>query len=50
MKRKKESAFKPDSYREEMLKVEHGLRGEGSGFTENHVVFIPTRVSRFYSY
>ncbi len=40
MKKKKESAFKPDSYREEMLKGEHGLRGEGSGFTENLTLII----------
>lgn len=47
MKRKKESAFKPDSYREEMLKVEHGLRGEGSGFTENLTLIIGLMWSLF---
>lgn len=47
MKKKKESEFKPDSYREEMLKVEHGLRGEGSGFTENLTVIIGLMWSLF---
>lgn len=47
MKKKKASAFKPDSYREEMLKVEHGLRGEGSGFTENLTVIIGLMWSLF---
>lgn len=47
MKKKKESAFKPDSYREEMLKVEHGLRGEGSGFTENLTLIIGLMWSLF---
>ena len=47
MKKKKESAFKPDSYREEMLKGEHGLRGEGSGFTENLTLIIGLMWSLF---
>ena len=47
MKKKKESAFKPDSYREEMIKGEHGLRGEGSGFTENLTLIIGLMWSLF---
>ncbi len=47
MKQKKESAFKPNSYREELLKVEHGLRGEGSGFTQNLTLLIGLSWSLF---
>lgn len=47
MKKKKGSAFKPDSYREEMIKGEHGLRGEGSGFTENITLIIGLMWSLF---
>ncbi len=47
MKQKKEKGFKPNPYREELLKVEHGLRGEGSGFTKNLTVFIALLWSLF---
>ncbi len=40
MKKRKESEFQPNSYREEMIKGDHGLRGEGSGFTENLTLLI----------
>ncbi len=47
MKNKKESAFKPNKYREELLKVEHGLRGESSGFTSNLTIIIALMWSLF---
>ncbi len=47
MKHKKESGFKPSKYHEELLKVEHGLRGEGSGFTNNLTIFIALLWSLF---
>lgn len=47
MKQKKEKAFKPNPYREELLKVEHGLRGEESGFTRNLTMLIALAWSLF---
>ena len=47
MKHKKEQSFKPDPYRDELLKVEHGLRGEGSGFTRNLTMLIALAWSIF---
>lgn len=47
MKCKKGTKFKPNSYKEELLKVEHGLRGEGSGFTQNLTMFIALAWSIF---
>jgi len=47
MKHKKEKVFEPNPYREELLKIEHGLRGEGSGFTRNLTMLIALAWSIF---